>query len=48
MPGAVFRIVRAFVKANAFSEADAKSIEELGLWHGYGIVKRMVQRGLFS
>jgi hypothetical protein len=40
------RIIRAFVKADAFSENEAKNIEELGLQRvKRGIFKRMVQRG---
>jgi hypothetical protein len=46
MPGAATRIVRAFANANAFSEANAKSIAELGLGLGYGAVNYMVQRGI--
>jgi len=40
------KIVRAFANANAFSEPEAKSKEELGLRrHGRGMFQRMVQRG---
>jgi hypothetical protein len=41
------KIIRAFVNANVFSEAEAKNIEGLGLQHyvGRGVFKRMVQRG---
>lgn len=49
MSGAVVairgKILRAFANANAFSEAEAKSIEELGLPFEYGMFKRMIKRG---
>jgi hypothetical protein len=41
------RIIRAFANAHAFSEAEAKSVKELGLQiieHG-AIFQRLVQRG---
>jgi len=39
------RILRAFAKANAFSEAEAKSLEELGLPFEFGPFKRLIKRG---
>jgi len=40
------RIFRAFARANAFSEVEAKTREELGLRrHGRVIFRRMVRRG---
>ena len=41
------RIIRAFANANAFSETDAKTTEEMGLSHyAHGLFKRMVRRGI--
>jgi len=39
------RILRAFAKTNAFSEAEAKSIDELGLPFEFGLFKRLIKRG---
>jgi len=39
------KIIRAFAHANAFNEADAKNLTELGLRPGYGIFRRMIQKG---
>ena len=39
------KIIRVFGNANAFSEANALSVEELGLRRNFGLLKIMVRRG---
>ena len=41
------RIVRAFARTGAFSEADAKNLDELDLhFFAHGMFRRMEQRGI--
>ena len=41
------RIIRAFVNAGAFSEAEAKSLDQLGLYsYAHGMFRRMEESGV--